>query len=151
MAHLIHPNVLRVLNYDPTEDRQPYIVMELLRGESLSTKLQREAARVRGGRPHRATSCARARGRALRPGDAPRPQTSERLLTITEDERHDVQLLDLGISVRATNDRRLTGEHDVLGTTDYISSSARSSLAQARRSASVTSISPQVTANARCP
>src|SRR5882762_1815144 len=39
VSALTHPNIAAVFDYGETEDDQPYIVMELINGESLSDKL----------------------------------------------------------------------------------------------------------------
>jgi serine/threonine protein kinase/Tfp pilus assembly protein PilF len=40
VSALTHPNIATVFNYGETDDGQPYIVMELIKGESLSDKLR---------------------------------------------------------------------------------------------------------------
>src|SRR5688500_17021514 len=42
IALLQHPNVVQVIDFDVTEQQQPYIVMELLQGETLALKMERE-------------------------------------------------------------------------------------------------------------
>ena len=42
IALLQHPNVVQVIDFDVTEEQQPYIVMELLQGETLARKMERE-------------------------------------------------------------------------------------------------------------
>ena len=39
-ARVDHPHVVRVLDYRVTEDREPFLVMELLRGETLEERIQ---------------------------------------------------------------------------------------------------------------
>jgi len=41
VAHLIHPNIVRVFDAGESESGEPFIVMELLNGESLGTLLER--------------------------------------------------------------------------------------------------------------
>lgn len=122
VAHLTHPHIVQVLDYDTTEDGQPYIVMELLRGESLSKKLEREGRIELGlvarilhqvalglSAAHRASVV----HRDLKPANV--------FLANDGDDQLQVKLLDFGISLRSSTDRRLTGEYDVLGTPDYMS------------------------------
>ncbi len=122
VAHLIHPNVVQVLDYDTTEEGQPSIVMELLRGESLATKLQREGRLELGAVVRVVQEVAQGLAAAHRAQVVHRDlKPANVFLAVSDDGRHEVKLLDFGISVRSTNDRRLTGEHDVLGTPDYMS------------------------------
>jgi serine/threonine-protein kinase len=122
VAHLTHPHIVQVLDYDTTDDGQPYIVMELLRGESLSAKLEREGRLELGlvtrvvhqvalglAAAHRASVV----HRDLKPANV--------FLSADSDDQLQVKVLDFGISLRSSTDRRLTGEYDVLGTPDYMS------------------------------
>jgi serine/threonine-protein kinase len=43
VAELDHPNIVDVIDFDETEEGQPYMVMELLHGEDLARRLDREA------------------------------------------------------------------------------------------------------------
>src|SRR5215207_4060670 len=42
ISQLQHPHVVQVTDFDTTEAGEPYLVMELLAGESLATRLERE-------------------------------------------------------------------------------------------------------------
>src|SRR5882724_12405174 len=42
ITQLEHPHIVQVLDFDTTEQGEPYIVMELLKGESLSARLERD-------------------------------------------------------------------------------------------------------------
>src|SRR3954462_12127167 len=44
ISQLDHPHIVQVLDFDTTEQGEPYIVMELLKGESLADCLKREGA-----------------------------------------------------------------------------------------------------------
>jgi serine/threonine protein kinase len=121
ISQLEHPNIVQILDFDTTEHNEPYIVMELLKGESLSGRLERdgclsiaEAARivqqVASGlfAAHQAVIV----HRDLKPANI--------FLTELAGEGTRVKLLDFGISKRVGVGRRLTGEFDVLGTPDYM-------------------------------
>src|SRR6478752_7619351 len=41
-AKLVHPSIVRVFDIGETESNDPFIVMELLSGESLGSRLERE-------------------------------------------------------------------------------------------------------------
>src|SRR3954463_1420569 len=42
ISQLDHPHIVQILDFDTTEQGEPYIVMELLKGESLSDRLERD-------------------------------------------------------------------------------------------------------------
>lgn len=122
VALLQHPHVVHVVDFDTTEEQQPYIVMELLTGESLAVRIKRkprltlsEAIRV-ANQIASALSAVHAASivhRDLKPGNV--------LLTQMPGEGVWVKLLDFGISKGHHRGRGLTGEHDVVGTADYMS------------------------------
>jgi serine/threonine protein kinase len=121
ISQLEHPHIVQILDFDTTEQGEPYIVMELLKGESLSERLERdgclpieESARI----AHQAASGLFAAHQAsivhrdLKPANI--------FLTNTPGQGRVVKLLDFGISKRVGVGRSLTGEFDVLGTPDYM-------------------------------
>jgi serine/threonine-protein kinase len=125
ISQLQHPHVVQVSDFDTTEAGEPYLVMELLAGESLASRLERErclpiaeAVRITYqvssglGAAHAANIV----HRDLKPANI--------FLTefITNAPGHSglVKLLDFGISKRAGVGKGLTGEYDILGTPDYM-------------------------------
>ncbi|HYQ41348.1 MAG TPA: serine/threonine-protein kinase [Polyangiaceae bacterium] len=121
ISQLEHPHIVQILDFDTTEQGEPYIVMELLKGESLSERLERDgclpiadAARI----AHQAASGLFAAHQAsivhrdLKPANI--------FLTSLPGQGQVVKLLDFGISKRVGVGRSLTGEFDVLGTPDYM-------------------------------
>ncbi len=121
ISQLEHPNIVRILDFDTTEQGEPYIVMELLKGESLSDRLEREgclpivdaariAQQVASGlfAAHQASIV----HRDLKPANI--------FLTEMSGQGLLVKLLDFGISKRVGVGHALTGEFDVLGTPDYM-------------------------------
>ena len=121
ISQLQHPHVVHVTDFDTTESGELYLVMELLSGESLATRLERErclpiadALRI----VRQASSglaAAHAAGivhRDLKPANI--------FLTEVAGQGTVVKLLDFGISKRPGAGKGLTGEYDVLGTPDYM-------------------------------
>jgi serine/threonine-protein kinase len=121
VSQLEHPHIVQILDFDTTEQGEPYIVMELLKGESLSARLERdgclsivETARF----VHQVASGLYAAHNAaivhrdLKPANI--------FLTEMPGQGTLVKLLDFGISKRIGVGRSLTGEFDVLGTPDYM-------------------------------
>ncbi|HWZ87516.1 MAG TPA: serine/threonine-protein kinase [Polyangiaceae bacterium] len=121
VSQLEHPHIVQILDFDTTEQGEPYIVMELLKGESLSARLERdgclpiaEATRI----VHQVASGLYAAHNAaivhrdLKPANI--------FLTDMPGQGTLIKLLDFGISKRVGVGRSLTGEFDVLGTPDYM-------------------------------
>lgn len=121
ISQLQHPHVVQVTDFDTTEAGEPYLVMEMLAGESLATRLQRErclplaeAIRI----THQVSSglaaahAANIVHRDLKPANI--------FLTEVTGQGSLVKLLDFGISKRAGGGKGLTGEYDILGTPDYM-------------------------------
>jgi serine/threonine protein kinase len=121
ISQLQHPHVVQVTDFDTTEAGEPYLVMELLAGESLATRLERErclpvsdsirlAHQVSSGLG--AAHAANIVHRDLKPANI--------FLTQIAGQGALVKLLDFGISKRAGGGKGLTGEYDILGTPDYM-------------------------------
>ncbi len=121
ISQLQHPHVVQVTDFDTTEAGEPYLVMELLAGESLATRLERErclpvadaislAHQVSSGLA--AAHAANIVHRDLKPANI--------FLTQVAGQGTLVKLLDFGISKRAGGGKGLTGEYDILGTPDYM-------------------------------
>jgi serine/threonine-protein kinase len=121
ISQLEHPHIVQILDFDTTEQGEPYIVMELLKGESLSDRLERDGCltvedsarivyQVASGlfAAHQASIV----HRDLKPANI--------FLTTMPGQGRVVKLLDFGISKRVGVGRSLTGEFDVLGTPDYM-------------------------------
>jgi serine/threonine-protein kinase len=121
ISQLNHPSIVQVMDFDATDDGEPYLVMELLHGESLETRLEREQrlplADGIGIALQTASGLAAAHDahivhRDLKPGNV--------FLMRVPGEGVFVKLLDFGISKRAGAPKGLTGEFDILGTPDYM-------------------------------
>ena len=121
ISQLQHPHVVQVTDFDTTEQGEPYLVMELLAGESLASRLERErclpiaiairiAYQVSSGLG--AAHAANIVHRDLKPANI--------FLTEVPGQGELVKLLDFGISKRAGASKGLTGEYDILGTPDYM-------------------------------
>jgi len=121
ISQLQHPHVVHVTDFDTTEAGEPYLVMELLAGESLATRLERERCLPVGDAvkiAHQVSSglaaahAASIVHRDLKPANI--------FLTQVAGQGAVVKLLDFGISKRAGAGKGLTGEYDILGTPDYM-------------------------------
>jgi tRNA A-37 threonylcarbamoyl transferase component Bud32 len=121
ISQVQHPHIVQVTDFDTTEQGEPYLVMELLSGESLATRLERElslplsaairiAHQVSSGLA--AAHAANIVHRDLKPANI--------FLANIAGQEPIVKLLDFGISKRAGAGKGLTGEYDILGTPDYM-------------------------------
>lgn len=119
LAHLEHPNIVEVLDYDTTEEGAPYLVMELLRGESLSAKLAREGRLGLGVVARIVQQVAQGLACAHRAAITHRDLTPARVFLCGEGEAPNLKLLDFGIGLRSAADPTSTGEHAGLGTREY--------------------------------
>jgi serine/threonine-protein kinase len=121
VSQLRHPHVVSILDFDQTEQGAPYIVMELLEGESLANKLDRchslpltDVVRI-------VSQIAGALQTAHQMGIVHRDLKPDNVFLIAiEDEQIFVKLLDFGISKSTNAACKVTREFDVLGTPDYM-------------------------------
>lgn len=121
ISQLEHANIVQVLDFDTTEQGEPYLVMELLKGESLSERLEREGRLVISDAVRIVQQVASGLFAAHQASIVHRDlKPANIFLTQTAGEGTRVKLLDFGISKRVGAGRSLTGEFDVLGTPDYM-------------------------------
>jgi len=122
VAQLRHPHIVQVVDFDTTEQEQPYLVMELLAGESLAARLERERSLPLGVAVRIALQTASALAAVHEAAIVHRDlKPANMFLTETPGEGVWLKLLDFGISKRSHTGQGLTGEHDVMGTPDYMS------------------------------
>ncbi len=116
---LAHPNIIEIYDQGDTEDGTAFIVMELLRGESLAAVISRgpmEVDRAIGVMIQIARGIARAHDlevihRDLKP---------ENIFLCARDDGTDlVKLLDFGIA-KSRHDSRLTNQGELFGTPQYM-------------------------------
>lgn len=121
ISQLAHPNIVQVVDFDTTDAGEPYLVMELLKGESLDARLEQhrklpmvEAVRIamQAAAGLSAAHEANIVHRDLKPGNI--------FLVELQGGGSIVKLLDFGISKSTGGSRKLTGEFDILGTPDYM-------------------------------
>ncbi|MEO7036762.1 MAG: serine/threonine-protein kinase [Polyangiaceae bacterium] len=121
VSMLQNPHVVQLIDFDTTEQGEPYLVMEYLSGESLELRLTREPvlplAFVLSVVTQVAAGLAAVHGalivhRDLKPANI--------FLTELPPDGFLVKLLDFGIGKRIGASQTLTGENDVMGTPDYM-------------------------------
>lgn len=123
ISRLHHPHIVQILDFDTTSEGQPYLVMEMLTGQSLDRLLESgQKLDVRASLSI-AIQVAGALGAAHSAGIVHRDLKPANIFLLDAGEELFVKLLDFGISKRAddvTPGRKLTLEFDILGTPDYM-------------------------------
>jgi serine/threonine-protein kinase len=119
-ARLDHPNIARVLDLGE-HDGRPYLVMELLEGESLAGRIDRAGPMAPGEAARVAAAVADALQAAHRAGVVHRDVKPGNVFLTAEGE---VKVLDFGIASAAGEADLTTG--DLLGTAAYLAPSGRS-------------------------
>jgi protein kinase-like protein len=135
ISQLRHPHIVDVHDFD-VDQGEPFLVMELLAGETLECLLERceslpvdETIRIAAGIASGLAAAHRAGvvHRDLKPSNV--------FLVADDDEPSFVKLLDFGISKQLVGERRkITGEYDLVGTAHFM----------APEQAACASVGPQV-------
>jgi len=122
-SRLSHPHIVQVLDFNTTDQGIPFVVMELLEGESLAAFLRREklipSVEMLVAILHQATS---ALGAAHEQGVVHRDLKPNNLfLCRTDDGRLHLKVMDFGISKVMGSTTELTRDSSVLGSPGYMS------------------------------
>lgn len=122
---LAHPNIIEILDQGETEDGSLYLVMELLRGESLADLMDRVGRIPLNRTLLIAAQTAQALARAHDLEVVHRDLKPENIFLMTSDDSDAegsecrVKLLDFGIA-RTLRDSRITAMGEVFGTPEYM-------------------------------
>jgi serine/threonine protein kinase len=121
LSRLNHPHVVSVLDFDADDQGEPYLVMELLRGETLATRLDRARMLPLGETVQIVSQVAAGLGAAHRAMIVHRDLKPPNVfLESIPGEPVIAKLLDFGISKAPVSGRRLTRDHSVIGTPEYM-------------------------------
>jgi eukaryotic-like serine/threonine-protein kinase len=117
-----HPNILEVIDFDTTADGEPFIVMELLEGESLAARLHR----VRQLELSQAVSIVRETTSALEAAHdkmiVHRDLKPHNIFLCRRRRRDDfVKVVDFGVSKMLGAATAITRAHALIGTPNYMS------------------------------
>jgi serine/threonine-protein kinase len=120
LRRLDHPNVVRYIDEGKSPDSDPFVVLELLEGETLDEVLDRGALAV-----GRALAITRELLGALSAlhaiGAVHRDIKPSNVMLARDGERETVKLLDFGIALNARAAIKLTAAGSAFGTPEYIS------------------------------
>jgi len=122
VSKLGHPNIVDVMDFNITDDGAPYMVMELLRGEDLGSRLDKQKML----RPEEAVPIFVQVGAALQvahdQGIVHRDLKPKNIYLVNEPGNpNKVKLLDFGISKLRHSSRVLTRHHSAMGTPHFMS------------------------------
>ncbi len=121
VSQLDHPHIVHILDFDTVESGEPYIVMELLQGETLSRRLDQQRILPLRDTVAIVSQIASALTAAHRAGVVHRDLKPDNVFLLSmRDESMFIKLLDFGISKGNAKSARVTGKYDVLGTPDYM-------------------------------
>ena len=121
-ARLGHPAIVRVFDFGVTRHGDPFVVMELLHGETLADLIQRESRLAAINAVQMLLPIADALATAHGKGIVHRDVKPENIFVARdESERRQPKLLDFGIASFVESGNKLTLAGAVLGTPDYMS------------------------------
>ncbi len=132
-ARVRHLNIVDTVDFGHLPDGRPYIVMELLEGESLAERVEREGALPAGDVVQIARQLASALAAAHDRGVIHADVTPSNALIVAGEEVH-VKLVDFGLATLAGEGLRDENPEFVLGTPAYISPEQLRGLAPTDRS-----------------
>lgn len=121
VSQLEHPHIVTVLDFDVTERGEPYLVLELLHGETLEKRVDRGAPLALEDAVGITTQVASALSASHRAAVVHRDlKPSNIFLVDAPGESAFVKLLDFGISKKLGTHRRITRDHVLVGTPEYM-------------------------------
>src|SRR5262249_12821782 len=123
-ARLTHPAIVRIFAFGETDQGDPFIVMELLRGESLSAILRRKRRLAPTVAVQTLLPVAAALASAHAKGIVHRDLKPDNVIVVTDENGALVpKIVDFGIAKLLTPelDRQVTQAGEVLGSPDYMS------------------------------
>jgi len=117
-----NPNIVEVFDFNHMEDGTPYIIMELLRGEDLAARLERQGRLPLASMVNIFQQAASALHAAHQKGIIHRDLKPQNVFLCQREEREDyVKIVDFGISKVLGSRHAMTGTHELLGSPSYMS------------------------------
>jgi eukaryotic-like serine/threonine-protein kinase len=123
LARLDHPHIVRIFDFGITIDGEPYIVMELLRGEDLKARLERVGRLSPAETASIVAQACKALTRAHAEGVVHRDIKPANLFLLPTDGEEDfVKVLDFGVAKFASSDEMaMTSTGTLMGTPSFMS------------------------------
>jgi tRNA A-37 threonylcarbamoyl transferase component Bud32/RNA polymerase subunit RPABC4/transcription elongation factor Spt4 len=120
-AKLAHPNIVTVFDYGVLNAKEPYLVMEYIKGESLGDKIARQGALPFATAAGIIIQICRGLQEAHSVGIIHRDLKPDNILLQDRSDRPDwVKIVDFGISHLVQGAKRLTKTGKMVGTPEYI-------------------------------
>jgi len=119
-AQIKSPHVVQIFDHGVTPDGVPYIVMELLDGESLQKRLKREARLDAAPTAKIIGQTCKALARAHQLGIVHRDIKPANIFLTDSDDEVFVKLLDFGVAKQDTGDLSMTRTNEKVGTPFYM-------------------------------
>jgi len=120
-AKLAHPNIVTVFDYGVLNGKEPYLVMEYIKGESLGDKIARQGALPFATAAGIIIQICRGLQEAHSVGIIHRDLKPDNILLQDRSDRPDwVKIVDFGISHLVQGAKRLTKTGKMVGTPEYI-------------------------------
>ncbi len=120
-AKLAHPNIVTVFDYGVLNAKEPYLVMEYIKGESLGDKIARQGALPFATAAGIIIQICRGLQEAHSVGIIHRDLKPDNILLQDRSDRPDwVKIVDFGISHLVQGNKRLTKTGKMVGTPEYI-------------------------------
>ncbi|MCC6215176.1 MAG: serine/threonine protein kinase [Polyangiaceae bacterium] len=121
IAELGHPHVVQALDVGESATGDPFLVMELLQGETLGERLDRVKRLTVAETVRILSDVSAALAAAHSQGIVHRDLKPDNLFLVRVEGQPDfVKVLDFGVSKRLNETRRLTGVHSIVGTPGYM-------------------------------
>lgn len=121
MSQIAHPHVVTVLDFDVSDRGEPYLVLELLHGETLATRLDRSAPLSLEEAVSITVQTAAGLSAAHRASIVHRDLKPPNVFLIGDlGQPPFVKLLDFGIGKRLSGSRHITRAEQLVGTPEYM-------------------------------
>ena len=121
-SSLGNPHILRIFDFNTMEDGTPYIIMELLRGEDLAERLEREKRLPLPLVTHLFQQAASALHDAHQKGIIHRDLKPQNIFLCKDEDGEDyIKVVDFGISKVLGAQDAVTGTHELLGSPAFMS------------------------------
>ncbi len=123
LVQLDHPNIVKLFEQGKTDDGNPFIVMELLLGETLVDRLERHGEMTPAQVGHLLDQLASGLDHVHKKGIIHRDLKAENIFLVGPDSQPQIKILDFGLSRPPGDpgDKKLTAVGTLVGTAEFMS------------------------------